>query len=239
MLGIIVCDDEKEQLQLMTRALRDAIAVDNLDASILMSTGNPQDLVKFFEQKQGLFYVSLDLIYGGKPTGVELAKLIRQKDKTSYIVFATRYMDKMHLAFEGLIRPSGFFKKPVTIKEYMDNFLSAYCEHIQLLKKDSYYSITVGTRYYKILTSTICYFEASQKKIFINTDTQRIGFYDSLDAILNKVDSKMFVRCHKGFIVNIEKIVSIDYSEMLISLSNGAEIPLSRTYKPNLKELFD
>ena len=45
-----------------------------------------------------------------------------------------------------------------------------------------------------------------------------------------------FIRIHKGFIINISKVCSIDYKNMLVSLENGSFVPVSRSLKNALKE---
>jgi DNA-binding LytR/AlgR family response regulator len=50
----------------------------------------------------------------------------------------------------------------------------------------------------------------------------------SLKAIEDKLPSKKFLRSHRSFIVNIDKIVAIDDSAIVI---DDKTIPLGKTYK--------
>lgn len=79
----------------------------------------------------------------------------------------------------------------------------------------------------------IYYFEAREKKIFVNTKNSEIGFYATLDSLAGKLPEQ-FVRCHRGFIVNRKKIKTVSYAQKLIFLKNDMLIPLSRGYKSSL-----
>ncbi|NLY43748.1 MAG: response regulator transcription factor [Clostridiaceae bacterium] len=236
MLEIIICDNEKEYVNSCTAAIKGAIERYNLDAEVLLSTTNPNEVVSLIREKEGIFFVLLSLIYDIGVKGVDIAKKIREHDRDCYIVFATRHVELMPTVFEGLIRPSGFLNKPINIDDMLSVFLDAYCDHINSLQKEECYSITIGPRFYKIPQKSIYYFEAAQKKIIINTDTQRIGYYDSLETIGKELNGSIFVRCHKGFIINITKVERVDFSEMLVFLNNGACIPISRKYKDSLRQ---
>lgn len=238
MLDIIICDSEKETVKAYSNTLKEVIETDLLDADVMVATTNPEDVLAYVKDKDNLFYVLLELLYDKGLKGVELAKKIRINDRESYIVFSTKHLDQVHTAFEGLIRPAGLLTKPVKKTEFVSLFLNAYCDHVNQMKKEECYSVTIGARLYRIPQRNICYFEAAQKKIFLNTDTQRIGYYDSLEAIGKRVDPHVFVRCHKGFIINTGKIEKVDYSEMTAYMTNGARIPISRTYKDHLKDIM-
>ena len=48
-----------------------------------------------------------------------------------------------------------------------------------------------------------------------------------------------FVRCHKSYIVNIEKISNIDLSENTIYFSNSDKCYIGPKYKNNFMEVFE
>lgn len=208
---------------------------DCLDAEVLLATTNPHEVLSYLERKEGIFFILLELIYSIGVKGTDVAKRIRKKHRESYIVFATKHTSLMNTAFEGLIRPSGFLCKPVSKNDLLAVFMEAYCDHVKMLQKENYFSLNIGSRIYRIPYANINYFEAAQKKIFINTDTQRIGYYDSLEAIGARLD-EVFIRCHKGYIVNSKKIESIDFSSMIIYLKDGSSLPVSRTYKEAVRQ---
>lgn len=85
--------------------------------------------------------------------------------------------------------------------------------------------------------NTISYFESREKKIFLYTHSNEYSFYDTLDRLEESLPQGKFIRCHRSFIVNRDKISGIAVSKNRLTLDNGEMIPISRTYKSELKEL--
>ena len=50
---------------------------------------------------------------------------------------------------------------------------------------------------------------------------------------------KQFVRCHKSYIVNLDKIDNIDFSSNTIFFSNTDKCYIGPKYKNNFKEVFN
>ena len=95
----------------------------------------------------------------------------------------------------------------------------------------------VETRQEKIFVdySDILYFEALDKKIFLNTKNRSYSFYKSLDSLSEELPTQ-FIRCHRSYIVNTNHITGFDYSQGILSISNGMTIPVARSYKSVVKE---
>lgn len=76
----------------------------------------------------------------------------------------------------------------------------------------------------------IYYFEAREKRIFLNTKYNETGFYSTLDSVAEKLP-KSFIRCHRSFIVNKNKITRIVLQEGLIYCGDDILVPISRSNK--------
>jgi DNA-binding LytR/AlgR family response regulator len=81
----------------------------------------------------------------------------------------------------------------------------------------------------------IYFFEAREKKIFVCTGKEEFGFYNTIDKLQEELPEQ-FIRCHRAFIVNSEKIRKIMLSRNIIFLSDDFDVPLSRSYKAVLKQ---
>lgn len=84
--------------------------------------------------------------------------------------------------------------------------------------------------------SSISYFEARDRKLYLRLDRQEIGFAGTLEKLEKELPPN-FCRTHRSFIVNADKIRQVQLTENLILLWNGLAVPLSRSYKTNVKEL--
>lgn len=237
MLGVIICDESSVFKKLAMQELKNLIAYNDLKAEIVLVTGNPEEIAGKFDGSR-TYFLMLDLVYGNAAIGTDIARKIRGIDRESYIVFATEHTELMNLIFKGMIKPAGFIKKPATDGDISIVFMDAYSDYLNISEGIDKFTVSVGARLYKIPYKRIFYFEASEKKIMLYTENQRISFYDSLEAIGRRMADKGFLRCHKGFVVNREKVESIDFSDMLIYMSNGATLPFSRTYKDVIRNEF-
>jgi DNA-binding LytR/AlgR family response regulator len=101
--------------------------------------------------------------------------------------------------------------------------------------KDKSYVIESRDGTLNIPYDRIYFFEAREKKIFVCTGKEEYSFYHTIDKLEEELPEQ-FIRCHRGFIVNSEKIRKIMLSQNIIYLSDGFDVPLSRSYKSVLKE---
>lgn len=84
--------------------------------------------------------------------------------------------------------------------------------------------------------SSISYIEARGRKLYLRLDSEEIGFAGTLESLEKELPPN-FCRTHRSFIVNADKIRQVQLTENLILLWNGLAVPLSRSYKKNVKEL--
>lgn len=89
----------------------------------------------------------------------------------------------------------------------------------------------------KALYNNILYVEALNKMLNIRLETVEYSVYGSLEQYEKKLPST-FLRCHRSVIINTRFIEKVRFSENYIRLKNGEQIPLSRTYKQNFKEMM-
>lgn len=89
----------------------------------------------------------------------------------------------------------------------------------------------------RIPYSEILFFEASNKKLNLHLARKEIAFTGTLEKLAEDLPEE-FIRIHKSFIVNRRFITQIQYGQNLVVLSNGIEIPISRSYKTALKAVF-
>lgn len=82
----------------------------------------------------------------------------------------------------------------------------------------------------------IFYFESREKKVFVRLLNEEYGFYSTMDE-LEGLLPKQFTRCHRSFIVNRCMIKRVLFSQNLIELTKDFTVPLSRSYKQQLKEI--
>lgn len=96
-----------------------------------------------------------------------------------------------------------------------------------------YLAIRSDNRNYKVLVNSIFYVEGLGNYVSIHLPDQKIVSYHSLKDLLEKLPSH-FVRIHKSFIINTNKIQSYSNEDVDI---NGRLIPIGRSFKEVLERL--
>lgn len=80
----------------------------------------------------------------------------------------------------------------------------------------------------------IIYFQSTGRKVEIVTYDKRIDFYSSMDEIEKQLNKEIFWRIHKSYIINNRYIKEFSATE--IELENAIKLPISRTYREEIKK---
>lgn len=163
-------------------------------------------------------------------SGFELAKEIRNIDKYKLtpIVFITAIPTKELLAFKQ-IHCYDYIVKPFSEKEVIE-VLSTVINYG--IKKEEYISFNLRDYIYRVKFDDIIYFEVIQRKVKVVTVKEQ---FELSHYTLNKLQDTLtndFIRCHKGYIVNVNYISSVDKTNYCINLEEiDDKIPIGRKYK--------
>ena len=130
-----------------------------------------------------------------------------------------------------LMRP---LKKAV-VYETLQEFISSYLEKQNNEHNEKSYVIEGKDGRIILPYKDIYYLEAREKKIFLRTLNSEYGFYSTIEQLEEELPDT-FIRCHRSYIINTTKIEKIMLSQNQISLVQGFAVPLSRSYKPILKQ---
>ena len=106
------------------------------------------------------------------------------------------------------------------------------------------FSVTKDEDIILIKSTEINYLYAEKGEVFVMTDKEKYNSSDILNKWENKLDKTHFFRCHRGYIVNIEKIERISpwlngaYNIKLKNLNNES-IPVSRGNMKKLRKIIE
>lgn len=82
----------------------------------------------------------------------------------------------------------------------------------------------------------VLYLEAWDDYVKIHTAQQVFVKKQTLSYYENSLSKKEFVRCHRGFMVNVSHISALDHGNQELRLRNGFHLPVSKTGYTKLKE---
>ncbi len=156
------------------------------------------------------------------------------------IIFTTAFPNYAVQAFEKngsdfLLKPISFerFTKSVTKVQNLVKSQKAV-EHPQ---EEEYFFINPGTKgkVVQLRYSDIQYIEGLKNYVMIYTADNKYITYLSIQEIEKSIPLTRFVRIHKSFIVNIDKIKYIDSNQVFIG--QNLQLPIGRLFKDHFFDL--
>jgi DNA-binding LytR/AlgR family response regulator len=208
-----------------------------LERTANLSLVMPTQLKKYSFQRNENYVLFLELVYSKSGVdGFHLAETLRKQNMGLSLVFVSNHVECMPYILRGNIVPSGFLKKPPQQSETSEVF-----RNILSLKdnfnEENCFTLNLPGETVRVPCQQILYFESLQKKINIHTLSRRYSIYSSLAAIESEVGGG-FVRCHNSFVINRGAVKAVSFSDMLVTMENGAVLPISRTFRQNMKDAF-
>lgn len=196
---------------------------------------NSFELMNFIDSRNLVNIACLDVTM---ENGVAIAESARSNNEKSFIVIvADNTIPPMHY-IKPSIKAGSLIIRPFTLKtleQVLEESVKSYMADFE--NADSSNGFVIETKEGKqvITYNQINFFEARDKKIVLNAGNRELTFYDTIENLEQQLPD-IFVRCHRSFIVSKHKISKILFSQNVIELREGYNIPLSRTYKKLLKE---
>lgn len=154
----------------------------------------------------------------------ELKKFSLKKYPLHSIVIITDNQELMFLALD--LYPLSFIRKA-----HLNKDLSKTISLIMDINKNIEQILTfkMGYSYIQIKTNQILWIESFGHYLFIHTKTGQYKVREQITTLLEKVDSKKFIRVHKSYIVNTDFILQTSANE--IELITHEFIPIGRKFK--------
>ncbi|MCQ2498909.1 MAG: LytTR family transcriptional regulator DNA-binding domain-containing protein [Lachnospiraceae bacterium] len=229
----------KDEASELNKIIRD-VAARLTDEQWNLEMLQKQDELRSFLEDKPLMDM---LLYDITGTGdLEYLEEVRKEYKLAFVMLLAdgsispmKYMKPSIQAQSLLLRP---FSREQALN-CLSEFIGGYVKAFHNSSEDNRATFIVESKdegKISIPYDQIYYFEAMEKKVYVCTGVDEYGFYDTLDGLMENLPEE-FLRCHRSFIVNKNKIVRVALSQNTIYLEDEYEVPLSRSYKPDFKEM--
>ncbi|MCR8745721.1 LytR/AlgR family response regulator transcription factor [Romboutsia lituseburensis] len=224
-MNIFICEENEEQIKKTINIINKVLNQKKIEGNIKLATSSPDKLLDYINTNKtsGVYFIDIEL--GKSTSGIFLAKKINEIDKNALITIVTASPDKMELVFKNHISAvdyivkdhiEGIHKRIEKCLEFIDNKLRQI-EESKCLIVENNESIE------KVKYEDIIYCETVKKRtIALHTHKKTIEFKGTLRDIENKLDER-FIRCHKSYIANKEKILSINKKDRILFMENGSK----------------
>jgi len=223
-----IIDDERHAIDTLVKYIEKLP-----DLKLLGTSQNP--LVGFNEvlaNKVDITFLDVDM---PELSGMQVADLI---NKHTAIIFTTAFANYAVEVFEKNV--ADFLLKPIPFDKFVKavNRVKLKLQNSQpiLPPAQEYIYINPGIKgkMTKVNLKDITYIEGLQNYILIYTDDNKYLTYLTMKEIEAGINNPSFRRVHKSYIVNIDKIVSIERG--MVILKPKIEINIGLTYKESFLE---
>ena len=235
MLNFALCDDNKQTIQKLSGLLETIFIKHNIEAEITFSCTKPEEMLEYDKLKEiNVFILDIDL--KNKMTGIDIANEIRKLNKDVYFIFITAHYEYIMLAYK--CKTFDYITKPIS-KEKVEETILRLMEDIKnVSNKNSF--LRLNNKHTIINKDSINFIKRDGMKLVFYTDTRNYEIYSSFKKLENDLPSN-FVRCHKSYIANINKISDVRMADNTIAFSSnkGELCYIGPKYKSTLMKLLN
>ena len=231
MIRTIAIDDEPLALQLLSGYIEKTPFLE-----LVGSFDNPIDAMEFLNQNEAnLMFVDIQM---PDLTGIEFARILANPPKLIFTTAFEKY------ALEGFkLEAIGYLLKPFGYDEFFKAAQKAqklihYEQQETIESNNAFLFLKSDYKIRRINFNDILYIEGLKDyvKVFLQHQDKPILSLHSLKSMESKLPAEKFMRVHRSFIVNLDKIDTIDRSRIVF----GKEyIPVSEQYKKAFKDFLD
>ena len=161
--------------------------------------------------------------------GTDFATMISPNTK---IIFTTAYSEYALEGFE--LNALDYLLKPITFERFLKSVAKIPSKNKNNLEK----TITVKSGYdlHKLRIDEITHIESDSEYVIFHTPHKKIMSYQTLKSLEKSLDESTFMRVHRSFIINKNKVKGLKGRDILIV---DFKIPVSDSYYDLVKkELF-
>lgn len=225
-MRIAVCDDE-EKFRMQAKEMIDKLA-GSLDV-IVDAYSDGRKLLEAFDKKPyDVLFLDIEMPV---MDGITLAKKLRERSDSIYIVFLTGHVE---YALEGYeVNALRYLTKPVQeakLSEVLRFVMDKNVSKRQLMIKEDGDETLINV-------SDIIYMEAQNQYVMIYTTGGEHLIRYNIGDFEAELKNDDFFRIHRGYLVSLAKVKKLVKSEVVIEGMNGElKLPVSRSNIKPLKE---
>ena len=224
-MKILIVDDEALALSRLKRMLN------SLGYEDITEADNPADALELVKENR-YDLALLDINMPGS-SGLELGYELRYHQDDLAIIFQTAYDEHALKAFD--IGAVGYLVKPFSIEQLQStiervNVKDKQSEEFRIMSK-------AGDNYYLLRPDEIYYIQADLSEVMIRSQKGFSYYAQKISDLEKKLEKYDFVRIHRSYLLNINKIKEIetieqsklrftlrDISDQIESSKDGAKV---------------
>lgn len=181
--------------------------------------------------------IIMDINLNGKLTGIDVAKVIR--DKKIPIIFLTSFFDETHFEAAKDLLPEAYLNKPfdeLILKRAVELALAKSIAHEKKSEETSLF-IRYGGKVVKVEKADVLWIRSEGNYCHLYTAQKRFVKKISLVKLKCRFPAALFLRCHRNILVQIGQVERVDMASNTLSIQ-GVVLPIGSTYRKNVLKKF-
>ena len=198
----------------------------------------------------------MDIMIKGEMSGIDVAEHVKDNYDLP-VIFLTAYADENTLSKAKITEPYGYILKPFKEIDLHTTIEMALYKHQKTadLKKEldvysslvtevengaSYLFVKNKSKLVKINIEDLYYVEALKDYVIFHSRIGKFTIHSTMKEVESKLPGKHFQRVHRSFIINVDRIVSIEHVNGRVQIEDVEKsIPIGGSYKDILLSKFN
>lgn len=236
-MNILIVDDEPLARNELSYLLNQS--TENID--IKEADSIEEALEKLLQYPIDLVFLDIHLT---DESGLTLADKINRMSQPPIIIFATAYDEYAVQAFEHeardyLLKPFELERVQQTVQRVKMILKEEHDKSESPQEKKTVYPIQMDDRIYMVKAQDILAIEVNHGETTIYTEEKEYRTFEPLNAWENKLPKPPFMRIHRSYLVNLDKIEEIEpwfNQTYQITVEKELKFPVSRSYIAGFKK---
>ena len=225
-LKILIVEDELLIAEMLAEMLKE------LSYEVVAIAKNYKEALSILnDPEKRIDLALLDINLSSEKDGLDLGLEINENKKIP-IIYITSYSDPSIVKKAAILLPESYLVKPFT---KTDLLTSIEIVKAKIGNQASPLCIKDGNKYVNLSTKDIFYIKSDKNYLEIFLKDSRYVIRNSMEKLLEEINSKSFVRIHRSYAINIDHVSEVVGD--LVKIGEN-ELPLSRKFKSDFKEFL-
>ncbi len=229
MYQIAICDDENRILNDIYTRVKSCMDDQEIMAEYFC-TEDSKKMMEYLQTKSvDILFLDIDMPHF---SGMDIAAYLNENKLQTILVFVTSQDALVYKTFA--YRPFGFIRKT-----YMEEELEGLTKRIKTELNDRKQDLVIskGQEIIRILIHDIFYIEAEGNYLNVYTKNDIVRIRETMTNMESELSGKGFVRCHKGYLINVEYMEKLRSTEIDLQYEGICKtVPVGRSYEKEVRK---
>jgi len=225
-MNFIICEDNQNDRNMTRQVITKYMMKNEIDYKIHVYDDYDSNFIKVINRRLPFKIYILD-IETPSGSGIDMARIIRNKDVDSVIIFLTGHDDLSKVVAKKDFLFLTFINK---FDDAESRLASAIDKALQVVKAKKTIRFKDGGVIYNINLDDILYVtkDSVERKCIVKTDYSEFKVSKSLTEIIKMLNDN-FVKTHRACVVNTKRIASYNKPKRVITFDNGEIVDIVST----------